>query len=100
MNIQIEKQIDDLTIERFRFTTLSNGEAILYLDSYFLLQKENKRMRNYKVLKRYERLSGRDSTITEDEIPLTAGIKAEAIEEFISKIKVLKWSERKIYGKI
>ena len=54
----IEKQIDELTKEQFRFWI--NGNTII-LDAYFLLSRENKRKRNYDFVKRYERLSDRNS---------------------------------------
>ena len=89
--MQIEKQIDDLTFVRWRFTFI---DKTLYLDGYALLQKESKRHKNFKVLKKYDRLMGRDNTIQESEVHFTDEIKAEALNQFVSTIKVLKWSER------
>jgi len=89
--MEIEKQIDDLTFERWRFTFMY---GTIFLDGYYLLQKENKRKRNFKVLKQYNRIMGRGNTITEIEVPFTDELKAEALNQFVSTIKVLKWSER------
>lgn len=89
--MQIEKQIDDLTFVRWRFTFI---DKTLYLDGYTLLQKESKRHKNFKVLKKYDRLMGRYNTIQESEVPFTDEIKAEALNQFVSTIKVIKWSER------
>ena len=87
----MEKQIDDLTFVRWRFTFINNT---LYLDGYFLLQKESKRHKKFKVIEKYNRLMVRDNTLKESEVPFTDELKAEAINQFVSKIKVIKWSER------
>jgi hypothetical protein len=89
--IQIEKQIDELTFERWTFTWIDNH---IYLDGYSMLRKESKRHKNYNVLKKYSRLMSRDNTIMESDVPFTTEIKAEAYDQFVSKIKVRKWSER------
>lgn len=89
--MQIEKQIDDLTFERWSFTFMHGA---IFLDAYHLLQKENKRKRNFKVIKQYDRIMDRANTITEIEVPFTDELKAEALNQFVSTIKVLKWSER------
>ncbi len=89
--MEIQKQIDELTFEKWRFIFL---DKTIYLDAYYLLQKESKRHKNFKVLKKYERLSRRDSTMIETEVPFTDEIKTEALNQFVSKIKVIKWSER------
>lgn len=87
----IEKQIDDLTVERWRFSFLY---GTIFLDGYCLLQKENKRKRNFVVLKKYDRTISRDNTIPESEVPFTDELKNEALSKFVSTIKVLKWNER------
>ena len=89
--MEIEKQIDELTIQRWRFIFIDGN---IYLESYYVLQKESKRHRNYRTLKKYERLSKRDSNMEENEVPLTTELKEEALNQFVYKIKVLKWSER------
>jgi hypothetical protein len=89
--MEIEKQIDDLTFERWRFTWIDKN---IYLDGYVLLQKESKRHRNFRVLKQYDRIMGRSNTILESEVPFTDELKTEVLNQFISTIKVLKWSDR------
>jgi hypothetical protein len=89
--MEIEKQIDELTIEKWRFRFIDRN---IYLESYYILQKESKRHKNYRTLKKYERLSKRDSNVEESEVPLTDELKQEALNQFVSKIKILKWSER------
>lgn len=89
--MEIEKQIDELTFERWRFSFIDRN---IYLESYYVLQKESKRHRNYRILKKHERLSKRDSNTEESEVPFTDELKAEALNQFVSTIKVLKWSER------
>ena len=89
--IQIEKQIDELTFERWTFTWIDNT---IYLDGYVVIQKESKRHKNYKCLKKYSRLMSRDNTILESDVPFTDELKTEALNQFVSKVKVRKWSER------
>ena len=90
--MELRKQIDDLTIEVWRFNDIDRH---LYLDAYALMKRESKRHRKYKYELRYERLSGRDSNITENDVPFTDDIRKEALEIYYSKIECLKWSERK-----
>jgi len=87
----VEKVIDELTIETFEFYQTENK---LYLDKYFIRKRESRRKRNYHAVIRYDRLSERDSTITEAEVPFTDEIKAMAIKQFTDSVKCLKWSER------
>ena len=87
----IEKHIDELTIERFEFYQTENK---LYLDEYTVSKRKSTRKRNYNTVIKYDRLSERDSTITEAQVPFTDEIKALAIKEFTDSIKCLKWSER------
>lgn len=89
--MEIEKQIDDLTFERWSFTFMY---GTIFLDGYCLLQKESKRHKNFRVIKQYDRIMGRNNTIVESEVPFTNELKAEALNQFVSTIKVLKWSER------
>ncbi|MEB3150553.1 MAG: hypothetical protein VKL60_16265 [Sphaerospermopsis sp.] len=92
--MEIQKQIDELTFEKWRFTFMDGSR--IYLDGYSLLQKESKRHKTFKVLKYYDRLSSRDSTMLESEVPFTDELKQQALSQFVSKIKVLRWSERSI----
>jgi hypothetical protein len=89
--MEIRKQIDDLTLEIWGFTFIY---GTIFLDSYYLGQKESKRHRNYKSLKQYSRLLGRNNTITESEVPLTDELKTEVLKQFISTIEVKKWGEK------
>jgi len=89
--ISIEKEIDELTLERWGFMHIDNT---IYLHSYVVLGKDSKRSRKYKVLKEYDRLRSRYSTISELEVPLTEELKLEVLNEFMKGILVKKWSER------
>jgi hypothetical protein len=88
----IEKQIDELTKERFSFWVNGN---ILILDSYNLFLRENKTKRKYNSIKCYDRLYTRNSTITLEQVPLTEEIKNEALQEYIKTLKVMTWEEYK-----
>lgn len=92
MIITYEKQIDELTKEQFSFWVKDN---IIILDSYFLLRRENTRKRTWNSLKKYERLSSRNSNITLQEVPLTEEIKTEVLQEYIKTLKVMTWEEYK-----
>ena len=96
--VQIIKQIDELTTETYIFTTMNmdSDKPVLYLDRYWVSVKETKRHKP-RIVSNYSRLSGRDSNLTEDQVPLTDELKAEAIQLYISKIIVRKWSERNKY---
>lgn len=90
--MEIQRQITELTSEKWRFTFLDN---VIYLDSYFLLEKESKRHKNVKVIKKYERINERDNTMTESDVIVTDELKEEVLKQFMSTIKVIKWSERR-----
>ena len=92
MIITYEKQIDELTKEQFSFWVKDN---IIILDSYFLLRRENTRKRTWNSLKKYERLSSRNSNITLQEVPLTEEIRNEAKLAFVRTLGVMTWEEYK-----
>ena len=89
--MEIERTIDDLTIERWTFIILQNN---IYLNSYVLLQKESKSKRNFNILMKYDRIFNRNSTIKESEVPFTNELKQDVLNKYISTIKVLKWSDK------
>ena len=88
----IEKQIDELTKETFRFWI--NGNTIV-LDAYYLFSRENKRKRNYNFVKRYERLLDRNAFTPLQEVPFTEEIKTEVLQEYFKTLKVMTWEEYK-----
>lgn len=88
----IEIKIDDLNKEVYKFWENSTD---LILDSYSLLSRENKRKQKWSYLKTYERVSSRQSTISEDEVPLTREIKKMVLDEYIKLLSVKTWSEYK-----
>jgi len=88
----IEKQIDELTKEQFRFWV--NGNIII-LDYYNLFSLENKNKRKYNSIKCYDRLYTRNSNITLEQVPLTEEIKNEVLQEYIKTLKVMTWEEYK-----
>lgn len=89
--MEIEKKIDELTIQRWRFIYIMGN---IYLNYYVILQKESKRHRNYKTLKLYDRIMTRNNTLTEDQVPLSDDLKAEVMSLFTKNIKVMKWGQR------
>ena len=92
--IRIEKPIDELTTEIFEFAEFDMSAGYnLILDNYYILKKESKRHKPV-IISKYCRLNVRDSNITENQVPLTDEIKTQVFNEYISKIKVIKWSEK------
>lgn len=89
--MEIEKKIDELTIEKWRFCYMYD---IIFLDGYELLKKESPRHKKFNIIKQYERIMYKNNNITESEVPLSDELKAEVLNMFMSNIKVLKWSER------
>ena len=90
--MQIEKQINELCLERWTFIFI---DKTIYLDSYILFNKERKRSKKFNILKKYNRTMNRDNTILESDVPFTSEIKSAALRQFVDRIKVLKWNERK-----
>lgn len=89
--MQITKQINELTIEKWRFSYV-DGHIIL--DSYKIEVRENSRKKNFQVSRIYDRHMERKSNMLEKDVPLSEEIKAEAKERFFRSIKVMKWNER------
>ena len=89
----LEKQIDELTKEKFTFTIFNDN--ILVLDSYYYLSRENTRKRTWNTIRNYERLSRRNSKISLEQVPFTEEIKKEVLEEYIKTLKVMTWTEYK-----
>jgi len=89
--MEIRRNIDELTVEKWSFIFLYGN---IFLDSYYLLKKESKKHRRYEILKKYNRIIGRNNTIKEVDIPLPEDVKEEAFNIFTKDIKVMKWTER------
>lgn len=71
----------------------NNSGLQFVLNSYYVGVKETKRHKNYMELKRYDRLSERDSNISEIDVPMPENILVEITEFLKSKIKVVKWAD-------
>jgi len=89
--MEIKIEINELTREIYRFYYMDNT---IYLSEYYLMQKESKNKRTYKTILRYDRIMNRSNNIEESDIVLTDELKKQALEIFVSNIKVKKWSER------
>ena len=95
---RIELDIDkgELDKETFTFCHFDDKNELI-LDGYVVWHKETKRKR-WKAVKSYNRLGRRDSSVQEQDVPLTDEIKAMALKEFMSimsQVKIIKWEERK-----
>lgn len=94
MNIKIGNKIDELTIEEWTFSYVAYlGDVKLILNYYSVSKKEKKTSKKYKVIKNYNRFNERQSNITEEEVPLNAAIREEALERFMDNVEVVKFSE-------
>lgn len=93
MNITVEKQIDKNTKEVFSFWFYEN-RATLYLDSYDLQRRDTPRHK-FKTVKKYSRLDypRHPDPIKLKDVPLTEEIKKQALEVFMSTIKVDVWKD-------
>lgn len=89
--IEITTFSGDLRKETFFF--IQSGFTLL-LDDYYSCVRLSKR-HGWKIDKKYSRIFGRDSTIKEQDVPLSQAIRDQAKKEFISKIQVLTKSEYK-----
>lgn len=88
--MNFKKTISENKYELWRFIYLFDT---IFLDSYAIFERQSKRHK-YRQTKSYSRLNVRYCSIAEKDVPLTDEIKQEAFNEFISKIKVIKWSEK------
>jgi hypothetical protein len=88
----ITKQIDELTKEEFSFW--ENGNILIF-DSYHLFSRENTRKRTWNKVKVWERLSGRNTNMLFEYVPLTEEIRQEVLQEYIKTLKVMTWVEYK-----
>lgn len=75
----------------------SNDKLTFVLNSYYKFSKASKRNSKWNIDIRYERISGRDNTIAETEVPMPDFIHQE-INEFVqSRVQIKKWSEYKLF---
>jgi len=80
--------------ESWKFTII---DETLFLDGYTKEKKPIKKDENSDLLKSksiYDRLFTQNSNITEEETPLPEDVKEEALNEYIKKLSVKKWSEK------
>jgi hypothetical protein len=91
-SIIIRKEISPLKIQEWRFTLI---DYKLVLDRYDVLQKESTRHKYFKSISKYDRLNRRNSGLNDWDVPLSEELKKEALENFVSRISVIKWSEFK-----
>lgn len=65
------------------------------LDSYTTQIKESARKKNFTVVNKYSRLSGRDSNLSESDVPMPEFLLNEIREHVNNILEVKKWSEYK-----
>ena len=92
MHITLELPIDDFNREIYDFWLPDYGNK-MFLNEYRWDKRETKR-RNWKTMKKYHRLSGRECTMKEEEVLLTDAIKEMALEKLKSSLTVEKWSNK------
>jgi hypothetical protein len=83
---------DNLTQQQFEFIEI---DCHLYLERYRLLTRPDIKSKKWTVRDRYNRLGrSNENTLTEDQVPLTPALRQEALQQYVSQLKCLKWSER------
>jgi hypothetical protein len=85
--VSVLKEIDEFTKEEYEFILFGNLDLVL--DEYILTQRITKRHKFNKV-KYYNRIRSKDSTMLVEEVPLTDEIVKKAIDDVISRLKVIK----------
>ena len=95
VKIRIDK--GELEYEEFIFLLFDDNPVMLVLDSYVHKYKENRRYKEWDVLKIYERLSKKPQGVSrirdEAKVPLTEQIKQMALDKMMRYTKVGFWSE-------
>jgi len=86
--VEVRVKRDELTREVYSFW-YHNG--VLWLDSYLIEQRKDKKARRYTTVSYYHRLYQRKNNIRVDDVPLPEEVKQMAIESFIRGIEVRKW---------
>lgn len=92
-NLELKKVISDNTYDEYEFYISDN---IIYLDEYRRKTIKEGSKRTYIVTKLYDRITTRNNTITENDIPFDDDIRKEAVEKYCSTIVCKKWSERNV----
>ena len=90
MNIDFEIKKDENNIEKYRFYIDGN---VIFLDEYEVLKREANQ-RKFRVIDGYSRLYLRNSTVKEQDVPLTEDIKQQIIKKFADSLVVARWSEK------
>jgi len=87
---------DGLLKTTWSFMMFENFENITFiLNGYTQQVKASKRHINFEVLTRYDRLSKRDSNVSENEVPIPEFILNEIRDHVNNSLSVKRWSEYK-----
>ena len=85
----IEKISEDgLTVETWRFCVI---DTRIILDDYRKVVRQSRRHKNGTVTGHYNRLSARESTLTETNVPWSDEIAKEALNLFVQTLRVGRW---------
>lgn len=86
--IHVEKKSDDgLTVETWRFCLIGNH---LVLDDYAKVVRPTRRHKGT-ATGHYNRLSARESTMTEADVPWSPELAEEALRLYTATIRVGRW---------
>jgi hypothetical protein len=85
--MEIIRKIDDLNREVYKFYWFDRN---IILDSYRKEYKESTRHKKWNVIDKYERLSGRYSNMSEEDVSLPIDVIQEAIDLGKAQVKVRK----------
>ena len=91
MSIEIKKERNAVKIEVWRFSMIRDT---LFLETYYIAEKQSTRHRKYINKVYYDRIMSRNNTIEEADVPLSREIKEEALNLYFNKVKCKKWGDR------
>ena len=94
MKIYLDNRIDSLTKEVWEFYFY---QGKICLDRYERLKRESEKSRTWRPSIKYNRVMGRNNTVSESDLTIPDEVKKQAYDKFMdemSKTVVCKWSER------
>lgn len=91
--MEVVREIDELTKETWSFIFIDSYSALV-LNTHSLSKRASTRHRKYKDLENFNRIMGRENTLTEEEVPFPEDVEAEALEKFFDTIRCIKWKDR------
>lgn len=94
IHIDVIRESDDkMRRQVWRFWYFDNRHALV-LDTYSMQSRDSLR-KKFKVDSIYNRIDRRDSTINEGAVDMPADVVKEALDKFVTALRIARWSEVK-----